>query len=321
MRFAGAMEAGLRWWLTELSAMAPPRLRQWVSGHEAWLEFHDPESLAESLRHREFSGRHPVLVVAEANLLRKPLTLPAAAAENLRQVLAFEMDRQTPFTAASVLYGHRLLGARDGFLRVELVVTPRPPVEEALAALSHHGLIPSRVVAGTGSDCIGLAPSDGPLLPNRRDPIGLAFAALGLGLAIACLLVPLELKRHRAEDMSQQASQRGGMARAQAALSAEIERLAAQERQIYDRKRAQPAFVVILDEISRLLADDTWVHQLEWRGGELQLTGSSAQASALISVLENSPVLREVNFRSPVTQDGQTGFERFHLSARMEPPP
>src|SRR5690554_571635 len=63
------------------------------------------------------------LVLPERSVLRRRLTLPAAAGERLREVLGFEIDRQTPFAADEAQYDARVLGTRgDGQLDVELVV-------------------------------------------------------------------------------------------------------------------------------------------------------------------------------------------------------
>ena len=109
-----------------------------------------------------------LLLPAEAGL-RRQLVLPAAAADRLRDVLGFEIDRQTPFAAADVRYDHRLIGRRsDGQLDVELVVVPRAALEARLAALGP--LVPT--LAGVDLDS-----ADGPLGVNligdarrREDP-------------------------------------------------------------------------------------------------------------------------------------------------------
>ena len=53
------------------------------------------------------------LLLPAASGLRRPLLLPAAARERLREVLGFEIERQTPFAAGDVLYDGRVLGVRD----------------------------------------------------------------------------------------------------------------------------------------------------------------------------------------------------------------
>ena len=67
------------------------------------------------------------LLLPAAAGLRRRLALPAAAADRLRDVVGFEIDRQTPFTADAVAFDARVLGRRDsdGQLDAELVVVPR----------------------------------------------------------------------------------------------------------------------------------------------------------------------------------------------------
>ncbi len=79
-------------------------------------------------------GGHVILRLPAGNALRKTLDLPIAAAENLRQVLTFEMDRQTPFTASQVYFDYQII-RRDnagGRLSVELTAVPRAEVDAAL---------------------------------------------------------------------------------------------------------------------------------------------------------------------------------------------
>ena len=79
----------------------------------------------------------------------------------------------------------------------------------------------------------------------------------------------------------------------------------------------------LVDELTQLLPDDTWISQLDFKDREIQLRGNSAASAALIAALEASPLLRNARFRSPVTRDRRIGTERFHLSAEIgrEPVP
>ena len=71
----------------------------------------------------------------------------------------------------------------------------------------------------------------------------------------------------------------------------------------------------MLNEVTRLLPDDTWVVQFSRRDDQLTLSGFSAKASALIGLLEQSDLLADVRFRSPVNLDPRLQLERFNLSA------
>ncbi|WP_251274041.1 hypothetical protein, partial [Enterobacter hormaechei] len=56
--------------------------------------------------------------------------LPAAAADRLRAVVGFEIDRQTPFESSQVSYDVRERGAAgEGQLQVELVAWPLRQLE------------------------------------------------------------------------------------------------------------------------------------------------------------------------------------------------
>jgi hypothetical protein len=63
--------------------------------------------------------------------------------------------------------------------------------------------------------------------------------------------------------------------------------------------------------------DQAHLAQLLLQDGEVQLHGWAATASDLISLLDQSPLFRAPQFRSPVTQDGSDGTERFHLSVEL----
>lgn len=76
-----------------------------------------------------------LLLPAESGL-RRSLLLPAAARERLREVLGFEIERQTPFAMGDVAWDGRVLDARDdGQLQVELVVVPRVRTDAVVAQL------------------------------------------------------------------------------------------------------------------------------------------------------------------------------------------
>jgi general secretion pathway protein L len=83
------------------------------------------------------------------------------------------------------------------------------------------------------------------------------------------------------------------------------------------RKTDRPTVTELLDEVTRLLPDNTWLAQLTLRDRTLALTGTSARAAALIAELEQSRLLSGVSFSAPVTQDPRQGGERFNLSATV----
>jgi general secretion pathway protein L len=153
------------WWGGELRACLPQRWRVLLANEDARILLEpDAESLrvsevratqatelaclplseAESLPQaidaalgEERRELPRVLLLPASGVLRRVLTLPAAALDNLRIVLGFELDRQTPFKPEQVMYDSRVLkhepGARQ--VPVELALIPRERLQQILTGL------------------------------------------------------------------------------------------------------------------------------------------------------------------------------------------
>ena len=121
------------WWFGELVACIPDRVRALLRRNPSFLLLTPTDDAVDSTFHRRGrvrqlgqlplspeanSGRavadllggirlrhlDVVVNIAASNVLRRRVALPIEAAENLREVLAFEMDRHTPFKANDVAY-------------------------------------------------------------------------------------------------------------------------------------------------------------------------------------------------------------------------
>ena len=87
-------------------------------------------------------------------LLEHQIVLPLTAEPDLKQVVAYEMDRLTPFRAEQVFWTC-LAEMRDTVrrrLHVRLTLVPRRRVEPVLAALRLAGIVPLRIEAGSVAD-------------------------------------------------------------------------------------------------------------------------------------------------------------------------
>ena len=67
----------------------------------------------------------------------------------------------------------------------------------------------------------------------------------------------------------------------------------------------------------RLVPDQAYITQLDIHDKTVEVQGFAATASDLIALLEQSPLFKAPEFRSPVTQDRRSGAERFHVSAEL----
>src|SRR5579862_1957078 len=109
------------------------------------------------------AGKPVVLQLAETDVLAKTVTLPLTAERDLDQVLAFEMDRETPFGPEEIFWGHDI-AQRDrqhGQLAVRLLLVPRASVAALLNALAEAGMIPKQAEIASGPDRGRHLPLDG----------------------------------------------------------------------------------------------------------------------------------------------------------------
>ena len=80
-----------------------------------------------------------------------------------------------------------------------------------------------------------------------------------------------------------------------------------------------PTVTELLDALTHLAPDDTWLTELQIAGTDIRLTGAAGSATALLGLIAQSPDFRNAAFRSPVVQDSRLGRERFDLGAQISP--
>ncbi|MGH6921150.1 MAG: hypothetical protein ACREJ0_26025, partial [Geminicoccaceae bacterium] len=120
-------------------------------------------ALLQRVNHR----RQPVTICLSGELgLRKIISLPLAARDDLEQLLCFEMDRLTPFRAEEVYFAQRIVDTdmANRRITVELAAAPRSVVEHGLKTARMVGAVASRVELGTartaGREPLNLLPQE-----------------------------------------------------------------------------------------------------------------------------------------------------------------
>ncbi|CAN5495098.1 hypothetical protein BH11PSE11_BH11PSE11_13040 [soil metagenome] len=266
------------------------------------------------------------LWLAGSQFLSKQIELPLATAENLRQVLGFEMDRHTPFKADQVYFDFRVVqrDTQNSRLVAELVLAPRASVDAALEQLARWGIPAHAVYVASGSppsdDPMDLMPADRRVTKtSAQHMFNLGLLAFVVVLAISAITIPLWQKRQVAIALIPMVALAKSQATSTDALRRDWDKRSADYNFVLEKKQTVPPLVVQLDELTRLLPDDTWVQQLDLKGKELQIQGETASSSKLIALVESSRILREANFRSPLTKGLAPNSERYHLVAEVKP--
>ena len=347
-----------RWWTGELALMLPDRFAtatripalslsdgdvvlvepRSAAGPEARVAVATLEPPAARAAVRELLQRagetrnFARLRLAPGEVLVRRVTMPAATEENLAQVVAFEMDRLTPFRGEDVYHDQRVI-SRDPVnaqVVVQLAVARREIVDAAVAKLRDLGVNVRGVVvpedAAPGAAGLDLLPSE---QREERETANERLVKRVLGGVVAALLfvallLPAWQKREAAIALLPVLAKAENDAKASDTLARELERQAADYNYLLTRKY-QSQTLPIMEEISRLLPDNTWVQQLDYRtagkGREVQITGETPSSSRLIELLEQSTLLQNAAPRGAVTRGTQPGMERFMIAAEARPRP
>ena len=85
------------------------------------------------------------------------------------------------------------------------------------------------------------------------------------------------------------------------------------------RKYETPSSVIVLEALSRVLPDHTYVTELHLAGNKLQIVGITRDAPSLIPLIEQSQHFTRATFYAPTTRSPSDPGERFHIEARVEP--
>ncbi|THD04888.1 type II secretion system protein GspL [Rhodanobacter lindaniclasticus] len=347
---ASPLPAFLAWWGGELRALLPLRWRSWFADGTDWYLLQvdgdswslrrrgHAESLAQwneavegmpatafavALQQVDREDLRVALLLPAAQVLRRSLSLPLAARDNLHQVVGFEMDRQTPFGVAQVYYAVRELqaAAPAGRCQVELVAAARAGVDPLLARLRAQGIAVDAVDVAAADDRLGvnlLPPEQRPRRVHPRRRLNLILAA---GVVLLLLLVGLEWRHNReaalATMQAEVAAMRGDAAQV-ASLRQQLQDNAGAAGFLAQRKKDTVGMLELLRDATARLPQGTWLERFSVDNtGQIGMQGQSQQAAKLLDALKDSSVITDAGFQGSIQPDASTGKERFYLTARV----
>ena len=265
-----------------------------------------------------------VLALSADKVLRKRLSLPLAAEENLRQVLSFEMDRQTPFKADQVYFDWRII-KRDTAQRsllVDLLATPKATLDAALALLAPAQIAIDAVDTATGRGALQFEHTQGfNLLPVEKrgaggDPqarIRWILAASLVALIGMAMLQSLTARQQALLALQEKTAEMQKGALETAALAKKLREEVTGANFLSERKQKRSETVKVLLELTQLIPDNTWLERISFVGEAVQLQGQSSSASDLIGLLQKAIYVGNPQIQGVIQPDAGTGKERFGL--------
>jgi general secretion pathway protein L len=269
-------------------------------------------------------GSHISILMRPDHFLFRDIDLPKAATDFLDGMIRAQIDKLTPWPAAEAVFGmtpsEQIANER---IALTVAATSQQKIKPLLSlaagvgAASLTGLLEVRGAAHTSEpirifeqQLLSATASavDLPLL-LRRTLFGTLLAA-ATSLAVAAYVgstFDSEL-----QDLQHAIAQRRAALRTnQTGGSAEM--------LLAKRKQTSPASVMVLEAISRVLPDSTYVTELRVEGDKVQVVGLTQDAPSLIKLMEQSPQFTRATFFAPTTRGQNESGERFHIEAHITP--
>ena len=344
-----------KWWGGELRALLPEKLRQIIdesSGllivepkggqleitYETRAEAHylgefelndlGKSKFLELVNESQEIGNAEVLVrLPKMYVVEKQIFIPEAAAKNLQQVIGYEVDRYTPFKADQVYFDFVVQGKDkiNNQIRLLLLAAPKEKLNQLLKDILDWGLNPAYVDCEQqprGSDKknqqYNLLPEEFEHKKNQIPKIiMLSTMVFMLLFAGGAVIFPLWQEYQIVEELTGKSRKAERMAIKVDDTKKKVDVLYEVTNELINNKKKEPSLVEMLDALSKIMEDDTWLTKLKYSDQKLEIHGRSPTASVLISTFEKNDFFNNTKFISPVNQDKKTGLEWFQISTEI----
>ena len=268
-------------------------------------------------------GSRAEMVLRPNRFLFRPLELPRRAVEFIDGIVRSQIDRLTPWTSGEAVFSWTPpVEASNDRIELTVAATARALIAPYVQTIADLG-VASVAVLTVPID----APDAAPIKVYEQrargvleiDRIRQALIALLLisGLVAAGTMgysaYALDSLDTEQQALNQKISAKRASMRTGSAASASAQRM------LERRKQTTPSNVVVLEALSQILPDHTYVTELHIEGDKLQVVGVTRDAAALIGLIEQSPHFIHAAFYAPTTRTPGDPGERLHIETRIKP--
>ena len=287
-----------------------------VDGH---IDASVSAKLAEILR-----GAQVELVLQPNRFMFRLLELPRRAADFLEGIIRAQIDRLTPWSAAEAAFGwYPSPESANDRMAVTIAATSRTliaPFISAIAGLGAGTIVVSAALQQPQPDiaaikiCEQKAGQAADQRRFRRILIRLlAVAGVVSAVSVAASAVIGGMIETQRDDLTARIAER------RAALQPGHDATSEAALDLQRHKHETPSSVIVIEALSRVLPDDTYLTELKILGDKMQIVGVTRDAPALIRLIEQTSHFSRAIFFAPTTRSPSESGERFSIEAHIEP--
>ena len=266
--------------------------------------------------------------ISQEMILQRSISLPLATEEDIESVLAYEIDRYTPFNKEDVYFDVKITrrDKAEKKISVLLSVVKKQNLNEVLEFCRLCDLSINHVYMSDNTDAANVEQLSfvggfgHGQIQKKQSSVNKYLLILAGCLGLATLIIPVAKNYLNAQKYETEISQ-------QTKEVAEVkELLSVYKKMNADARRASTLFannikvISLLNELTEKIPDDTSLGRFSLEEGIVRIQGVSSSASKLISILDSSDSFSEVSFVAPVTQSSDTGKENFTIEIKLNLP-
>ena len=271
-------------------------------------------------------GSRVEILLKSSQVLFRSVDFPKQAADFLDGMIRAQIDRLTPWTANDAVFSwsppSNIANER---IQLTLAATSKNKIQPLVRLAGDLGA--ASVAAFAESPAGDVAPGKFKVFETSLQstlgrkvnvPRTLRVTLLCTGLAAAVALLVAAYVGSALDVEQQQLLRRITERRASLRLNQNAAGGSAQNL-LAKRKQTMPSSVMVLEAISRVLPDSTYVTELRIEGDKVQVVGISQDAPSLIRLMEQSPQFSRATFFAPTTRGQSDPGERFHIEVHITP--
>ena len=259
-------------------------------------------------------------------ILRRKITLPSSTEENLNNVVSYEMDRYTPFSKDDVYFDIKIQerDQKEQKITVALNVIKKSVLEEVVKFAEANGLsIQSTFATEAGNEqqvehFDFIKDQQAGNTQKAASKLNKYLLIITLILAVIALILPIVKNYLQAEQLKDEIAQIQENVNQVRGLQAQYKSIKQDVDFITLQTSHSMKTLDLLNQLSKIVPDDTHLSRLVLEQGVVRMRGSSDAASRLISIIDSSEQFSDVKFVAPVTQNSKTGKESFTIEFQLQ---
>jgi general secretion pathway protein L len=255
-----------------------------------------------------------ILVPPTAIIERRLDPLPAESRPYADDVVRHRIESLVPWRASDVLHATAIEERSDGRIDVIVRATSRAAIAPAIAAAAAYAPRNIAVVADAAAgSAIPVPISAGDALAGSQAAARHAIAGLLFFAVCVVTWTILHWQLLASESATLDLSISGRRSVMQRASNIEA------DSELGELKRRKPAAVRVLNQLSLILPDDTYLKEFQLEADQLRIAGVSGRAAELVAILERSGHFRKAAFYAPTTRMVGSRTDQFYIQAVVVP--